>query len=631
MKNEITLREKFQYWLDNQFSRGTGALITWLGILSLVVVVLAAIIVTLFGISPAGEGPLGFWEAFWVSLMRTLDAGTMGGDAGWGFRLVMFAVTLGGVFVISTLIGVLTSGVESKLENLQKGKSRVLESNQTVILGWSEQIFTVISELVIANANQRKPCIVVMADHDKVEMEETIRTKVEDSQGTRIVCRSGSPMDVNDLEMVNLNSSKSIIILPPDGEDPDSEVIKTVLAIVNHPKRIPGKKFHIVAELYDPRNIEVARVVGKDEVEWIQIGDFVAKVIAQSCRQSGLSVVYTELLDFGGDEIYFHCESSLEGKTFQESLLMFDISSVIGLKTVGGSVALNPPMQTVVGKDDQLIFIAEDDDKITCTGRDPVKIQLERIAKPGKVEDFIERTLILGWNKRGAAIINELDNYVSKGSEILVIASHDELNDISHNKYRNEKVKVQSGDITNRRTLDELDLVKYDHVILLSYTDRLAQQQADAKTLITLLHLRDIADKRNQTFSIVSEMQDIRNRNLADVTRANDFIVSDKLISLMAAQVSENKNLNPVLEDLFDPEGSEIYLKPVGHFIKTGEPVNFYTIVHEASSRGAVAIGYRINADSQDASRGYGVVINPDKNKLVNFVEADKIIVISEE
>jgi hypothetical protein len=31
--------------------------------------------------------------------MRTLDAGSMGGDTGWGFRLVMLGVTIGGVRV----------------------------------------------------------------------------------------------------------------------------------------------------------------------------------------------------------------------------------------------------------------------------------------------------------------------------------------------------------------------------------------------------------------------------------------------------------------------------------------------------------------------------------------------------
>lgn len=112
-----------------------------------------ALVVSLLHITPEGETPLNFWEAFWRNLMRTLDAGTMGGDAGWGYRIAMLVVTIGGVFVISTLIGILSSAIEGKLEELRKGRSRILEEKHTIILGWSEQIFTIVSELVAANAN----------------------------------------------------------------------------------------------------------------------------------------------------------------------------------------------------------------------------------------------------------------------------------------------------------------------------------------------------------------------------------------------------------------------------------------------------------------------------------------------
>ena len=56
--------------------------------------------------------------------MRTLDTGTMGGDAGHpGFLLGMLAVTLGGVFTTSMLIGIMSNALQSKLENLRKGRS----------------------------------------------------------------------------------------------------------------------------------------------------------------------------------------------------------------------------------------------------------------------------------------------------------------------------------------------------------------------------------------------------------------------------------------------------------------------------------------------------------------------------
>jgi hypothetical protein len=99
----------------------------------------------------------------------------------------------------------------------------VIEKNHTVILGWSEQVFTIISELVEANSNQPDACIVIMGDKDKVEMEDEIREKVGGTGKTRVVCRSGNPIDMSDLNIVSLNTSKSILVLSPETENPDAE------------------------------------------------------------------------------------------------------------------------------------------------------------------------------------------------------------------------------------------------------------------------------------------------------------------------------------------------------------------------------------------------------------------------
>ena len=52
--------------------------------------------------------------------------------------------------------------------------------------------------------------------------------------------------------------------------------------------------------------------------------------------------MYLELLDFGGDEIYFHEEPGLVGKTFGEALLAYEDSSVIGLRPREGGTLRQP-------------------------------------------------------------------------------------------------------------------------------------------------------------------------------------------------------------------------------------------------------------------------------------------------
>jgi hypothetical protein len=183
---------------------------------------------------------------------------------------------------------------------------------------------------------------------------------------------------------------------------------------------------------------------------------------------------------------------------------------------------------------------------------------------------------------------------------------------------------------SDRPVLDKLEAETYDHVIVLSPVDRLDAQRADAHTLVTLLHLRDIASKVGHRFSIVSAMADVRNRALAEVTRADDFIVSDRLTSLILTQIAENKQLHAVLADLFDAAGSEIYLRPAGDYVVAGREVSYATVLESARRRDEVAIGYRLRALAGDAERAYGVRVNPPKSERITLGEGDRIIVLAE-
>ena len=629
MHRNIRWSDRLRYWFDNFMSKGTIALVGGLALATLVLVVGISLVVWALKLAPDMNLP----TLLWTNMLQALAPNPVDASMGsWQFLLSMLVTTLGGIFMVSIFIGVLTTGIEDRIQSLRKGRSQVIESGHTVILGWSPKIFTIISELVAANENQPKGCIVILGTGDKVEMEEQIREQLGHTGHTRIVCRTGNPTDVIDLNRIGLDQARSIIVLSPEEDDPDLSVIKIILAITNNVHR-RSQPYHIVAEIHEPKNMEVASMVGKDEVELVLVGDLVARIIAQSCRQSGLSVVYTELLNFGGDEIYFHEEPALVGKTFKDSLLAYEDSSIIGVQAQGQLPRLNPPMETVIQPGDRLIAISADDDTVRLSGLktlsiDPSCIEMARPQLPKP-----ERTLILGWNWRAPSIINELEQYVPYGSEVNVVADHEDGQAYIEwrcPELKNQTVHFINGDTTDRRLLDTLQIPNFNHVIILCYSDDLSPQRADSKTLVTLLHLRDIAEKTGHVFSITSEMLDIHNRNLADVTRADDFIVSDALISLLMAQVSENKWLNAVFKDLFDPEGSEIYLKPANQYVKIGTPVNFYTVVEAASQRGEVAIGYRLKALVGDASQAYGVVVNPDKSKTITFSDHDRMVVLAE-
>ena len=97
------------------------------------------------------------------------------------------------------------------------------------------------------------------------------------------------------------------------------------------------------------------------------------------------------------------------------------------------------------------------------------------------------------------------------------------------------------------------------------------------------------------------------------------FIVSDHLISLLLAQLSENSELFHVFTDLFDAVGPELYFKPVCDYIDISKPVTFYTLVKAACQFGETAIGYRRMSESMDVAKSYGIYTNPKKSELVSF------------
>ncbi len=124
-------------------------------------------------------------------------------------------------------------------------------------------------------------------------------------------------------------------------------------------------------------------------------------------------------------------------------------------------------------------------------------------------------------------------------------------------------------------------------------------------------------------------MLDIRNQKLAVIAKSDDFIVSDELAGLLMTQISENKLLSTVFEDLFSADGSEFYLKPASDYVKLGEEINFYTVMESARRNNETAVGYRKMKDAMDEDSFYGLILNPNKAKTFRLREGDFVIVLA--
>jgi hypothetical protein len=241
-----------------------------------------------------------------------------------------------------------------------------------------------------------------------------------------------------------------------------------------------------------------------------------------------------------------------------------------------------------------------------------------------------ETTLILGYNHRTPLVIDELRQYAAPGSRVDLVADVPiDLAAIERSGSSPERLAIshREGKTTERDVLDELGIETYDRVIVMGYSDDLDGPRASARSLLTLLHLRDIARLRAGRFAVVSEVIDMQDTELTAVTGVDDIVVSDDVLSLLLTQVAENRHLADIFELLFQADGPEIYMRPADRYVKAG-PVSFATLVEAASRRAETAIGYRVAAKASDSR--LGVALNPLKSTMFAVDPGDRLIVLAE-
>lgn len=442
---------------------------------------------TLFGvrgINGSGER-LGFLEACWQSLLRIIDAGTFAGDSGWPERLLAFLITLCGIFLARSLIGLIASAVDQRIELLRTGRSAVLEEGHTLIVGWSERVPAILAELVIANESERRAAVVVLSNVSKAEMEDTLREHVEDLRTTHLVCRTGDSAHPKDLSRVNAAGASSIIVV--SGEDGDAGVVKAVLACNALTPGFEGR--HVVIELRDPELGDSLREIIGDRVVSVTSDGLIAELTAKACRQKGLSQVFRDLLDFDGDEIYFRSFPELTGHSFADARLSFESCSVVGPKDTDRRVLLNPASDRQIGDSEEIIALARDDSEFVLSAlRNATSVPMR--GTPGGGE--VQRLLILGWSRLAPIVLRELHEFLPETTEIDVVIDPDLVDAETVRSVIGEwtrSVNVTTADGGPERLLNQ-DLGTFEKAIVLAYRDALPTADADARTLLTILALR---------------------------------------------------------------------------------------------------------------------------------------------
>ena len=596
-------------------------------------------------------------------------------------RVVALYVSIGGMLVTALLLGIVSDAIGEKMDDLRKGKTDVIESGHTLILGWSDKLLPIVHQLTLANESEGGGVVVILADRDKEEMDAEVADWIDehcDVKTTTVTCRSGNPLLGGDLAKVAVSTARSIIVLADDGvgaEVSDARVLRIVLSLFAE-KEKGGLHGHVVAEVSDLDNEPLIRLVGGDMVETVVSHDVIGRLMLQCARQPGLAYVFENLLGFDGSEFYIKNWPSLAGRTFGEVLRMFPDAVPLGVQREDGKLSLNPPDEYVMGESDELVVLAEDDDSYA-----PLPEPLELRSGPMPVitmHQAPERVLFCGWRRDMQDLILSLDELVLPGSELWLFCALSEEERLTRfvdgdmdpaKDLKNLTLRHPIGDTVSRRDLEQLPLEHFDSVLILADTegdDDADATSSDSRSLATLLLIRDIqtgreaaaaeaelaakrgdgpgapqargtsssfvtqlaATKHTQRCEIISEILDTRTRNLIAETKVCDYVLSNELISMALAMVSEDKNVNRVLSELFTAEGNELYLRPARVYVRKGEDLSFMEVMLRCRQRQEICVGLR-TAGSPNYPHAE---LNPaDKLSPREWHDDDMLVILAED
>ncbi|MFN2587845.1 MAG: hypothetical protein ABR613_06995 [Actinomycetota bacterium] len=621
-----TPRDWVRYWFDNRLASGTAAMVFWLAVAAFVLIVTVSALATIANVQAQGT-ELTFGEALWRNLMRTLDPGTMGEDVGWPLRVASLTATLGGVLIISSLFATFSHGIRERAAQLKRRQSPVIASGHTLVLGWSPKIFPLVSQLFVVKAPKRTGAIVVLAPLPKDEMERQIKDRLRGlrrHQRRALVLRTGRAYEPEHLDVARPHRAGSTVILNPGGADGDAEVVRSALALLGSD---PPPETPLIAEICNTFTAEALEraAMGGPEVRVVRAASFIARMTAQVCRQPGLSTVYQDVLQFDGNEIYFASAADVAGRTFGEALLCYENAALLGIKS-GREIALCPPMARQIGGGDEVIAIAAEKTDVVATAPRP---GVARPAAEPNAPVRPETVLMIGWNEMAPEIIRQLDRYLAPGSTVTV-RTDSEVVPNARDHVPKDLAVVAPEVVEEALSPEKLRaLVRDDppdHVILLCYKEALPEAEADARVLLTLLHLRNAIHEAGADTNIVVELLDERDVKLTEPRPNDEFIVTERLTALLLAQYSENPDLEDVFDELLEERGAEVYLKPARLYAPQ-EGVAFADVVAVAAARGEIALGYETRGPRGEPQ----VTINPPKGATVDLRDARVVVLAQEE
>ncbi|MEX2530508.1 MAG: ion channel DMI1 [Gemmatimonadota bacterium] len=638
--------DRLKFWLERFLLKGPHYRLAFIAaMLGLLSVVCGALV-----LRPGPFNSLG--EAVWWAFLRLSDPGYLGDDEGLWMRTVSTLLTVSGyVLFLGSLVAIMTQWLNATITRLESGLTPVARNGHVVILGWTNRTVPIVQELLLSETRvkrflqrhgARQLHIVVLCDEVTPALRQDLKEQLDELWDERhITLRTGSSLRTEHLERVDFLNA-AVILVPggnPTGEGTtvlDTRTIKVLLSISAAAAEAgDDPPPYLVAEVFDARKVAIAQRSYAGPLELVASDMSIARIMVQNLRHPGLSGVYNELLSQGdGNEIYLPEGAPLAGVPVEALGGAFPRGVVLGILRSDGSAIrpyLNPGPGLTVEEDDRIVLLARS--FADTQGPAQGSPRLRERGTPGTLRprQGARRVLILGWSQKAPALLNELATYEDESIQVDLFTSvpiERRRSSLERQGVDAEAVGLRhiEGDFAVHAELAKLHPMEYDNILLMGSDSLRTGQEADARTILGALLLREMARTHEHPPSILAELLDPQNVSLLD-RGAIEVMVSPILVSHVLAQVALRRELRVVFEELLTAGGAEVVFRPPSHFGLTGRG-GFEQIQDAAAARGETALGVRVPRRGQDRN-GWDLTLNPDRGTSWNFDGASEVVALA--
>ena len=607
-KRTFSLRERFRYWFDNRMTGGSLGFIRFLIAASLLLALFMAALIILLGFSEEGETVSVLWDSVATVINAWMPSFE---DGSPGYLILMSLTAIAGLLFTSVFIGIITSAIEEKIDSLKRGNSLVLEQDHIVVLGFSPGEYTLLSQLILAAAG-KPACVVLAEDMDRADMEDDLHENLELPENFRIVCRTVDITDPASLEKCSVETCRTVIVSPAD----DMKTIKAILAVSALLEDKGAPEISVNAIISKNEHRFPPSIAETNNISTLQTSSILAKMIAHSCTQTGLSEAFREIFNFEGSEFYLIDLPGIGSLTFEDLSLRLDGASPAGIYR-DGAMQLNPPFDLALREDDRVLVFSEESGLAKLLEAPASLPALPEITR--NVSEKETGTVIIGTNETLPTILAELPENVS---EVFLAGTHDEDRTTLEKAARKRSIHLQycEGNPHDEEVLLALARLTSHIVVLGDHT--MDPEEADMETILTLLNLRDIRKRYDLSFNITVEMQLEHNQRLVGRGDHTDFLVASSMSSLILAQLAESPELLSVFREILSNKGSELYLKNVGRLGLAGTHT-VGSLRQVMLRHGCILLG--------DLDREKYSTFNRPLSDTITLSEEDCLIVLGEE